>query len=773
MFKKRNERHGLKLNNNGSTMLIVVVAVSLIAILATVLMSMSYLNYNMKVTELNSKKNFYSAEIVLDQINVGLQTEISESVEDAYVKAMQRYSIDSDVTRNANFANFYIGELRDRLRTTAVDSKYEIAQDTDGDLVYDKGLVQYLDSDLQQAYREGSLKITSTDQKMESVAVARTNDAGDIEYESQGLMLYNLRIEYTDEMDYTSIIETDIRIKTPSLTLVTKTALPDVFEYSMVADGGILGGVATTATISGNVYAGAHSSDEGGIAVTQGHTWNFTGNSRVVSGGPVSVATTGTLNTSDETENWFQSVHLPKYTNLTSGTINLAGSTYVADDLTVEGTGAKVTLSGKYYGFGNNADGAAGSSAIVLNGKNATIDMSNLESLRLGGNAYIQTSKVTYTAGVKFTENNNTDILLGNSLAVRSDQLVYLVPAECIGVNNGDTVIGRNPMSEEQYDAWVAQNGNAGYEAVSLTKEMNVVGKSISEYSYNGVGYKKIFRQVNGDTLCYLYLDLTETGAAEYYQDYYEAAETKMDRYIATYNNRIVVNPTIADLETKGNIISYALGDNGDISIIDNTIDGSRTADEVEALNQEQLQHQERFARLNAKLTMEENSVSSTELMQTVYHNLINDTAMQALTGAPRYRLGENVSDPTAIFIDNRGGSNFIYDGSENFQVIVATGNVEVQDDFSGLIICDGKIIITGGGSVTISPDKEMVMKLLKIIANPDDPITEQRTVIATYFINGDKYSMDSSLALQSEVSNNMQGQQIGELIVYENWTKQ
>ena len=82
MFNRLRKRHILKFNNHGSTLL---VAVSLIAVLATVLMSMSYMNYNMKVTELNSKKNFYNAEIVLDQINVGLQKEISDSLEDAYV----------------------------------------------------------------------------------------------------------------------------------------------------------------------------------------------------------------------------------------------------------------------------------------------------------------------------------------------------------------------------------------------------------------------------------------------------------------------------------------------------------------------------------------------------------------------------------------------------------------------------------------------------------------------------------------------------------------
>ena len=195
MFNRLSRRHKMKLNNSGSTLMIVMVAVALISVLATVLMAMSYMNYNMKVTEMNSKKNFYTAEVVLDQINVGLQKEISDSLEDAYVRSMQRYTLENDVTRNTNFANYYIGELTSRLRTASLDSQYQIAPiDTDGDGVYDCGLVHYLDTALQNAYFNGDLIIDSLEPKMQSVAVSRTNESGNIEYESQGLVLYNLYI---------------------------------------------------------------------------------------------------------------------------------------------------------------------------------------------------------------------------------------------------------------------------------------------------------------------------------------------------------------------------------------------------------------------------------------------------------------------------------------------------------------------------------------------------------------------------------------------------
>lgn len=790
MFKKCSRRHLYKLNNNGSTMMIVMVAVSLIGVLATVLMSMSYMNYNMKVTELNSKKNFYTAEIVLDQINLGLQREVSESLEDAYIRAMQRYTLDDDNTRNTVFANYYIGELRNRLKSVDFDSQYQIAAvDTDSDGVYDKGLVSYLDLALQNAYNTGNLVITSSpkatgaggDITMESVARARTDAmTGNTVYESQGLVLYNLRIEYTDANDFTSVIETNIRLETPELTLVTKTAMPEVFEYSIVADAGIEGSPAGgTTTFTGNIFAGNDTTsptDEGGLSVNQGHTWNFNGDSRIVSAGPVTIETTATLNATADTECWFESIRLSKNPYTASGILSLAGSTYVADDLTIEGQSAKVTLAGKYYGFGNLAE-AKGSSAIILNGKNATLDMSGLEKLMLGGNAYVQTSQAMYTPNGTFESDHNKDILLGNSLAVKSDQIVYLVPAECVGVRDGEVLIGKNPMTEAEYLQWKDCNQRRlnnetaflNYEAVSLTKNINNLGKSISYYSYNGLGYKTVFRQVNGESLCYLYWDLTEEGAAKYYQDYYNAATVKMNRYISAYNNRVVMNPSLTSYETNGNLLLYALGDNGAISIVDNTIDSSRAAIDLDNIEREQTSFQERFARLKAKLAVEESAVDATELTKTVYENTINSYSMNGITSnTTGISYDYEISDTekiTAVFVNNVGAGNYVYDNPE-VRVIVATGNVELRRNFQGLIICDGKIIINGASEV-----KQSKLDVLQLLREKESADADAMSLIARYFINGDRYSMDTSLS--GTATNTMTSQKMGDLIVYENWAKQ
>ena len=63
-----------KTDNKGSAMVVVIIAMAFIGILASVLMYMSLLNYQMKANNLQAKDNFYSAETVLDEIRVHMES---------------------------------------------------------------------------------------------------------------------------------------------------------------------------------------------------------------------------------------------------------------------------------------------------------------------------------------------------------------------------------------------------------------------------------------------------------------------------------------------------------------------------------------------------------------------------------------------------------------------------------------------------------------------------------------------------------------------------
>ena len=96
----------------------------------------------------------------------------------------------------------------------------------------------------------------------------------------------------------------------------------------------------------------------------------------------------------------------------------------------------RITIA-KYVGFGNGgADKenpvAGDSSAIIINGREASLDMSNIRELMLAGTAYINTQAIVNSSSVG-TQNSNVG--MGESISVKGDQIAYLVPPECIGTS--------------------------------------------------------------------------------------------------------------------------------------------------------------------------------------------------------------------------------------------------------------------------------------------------------------------------------------------------
>ena len=93
-----------------------------------------------------------------------------------------------------------------------------------------------------------------------------------------------------------------------------------------------------------------------------------------------------------------------------------------------KGTGSKVTLgknnknnNAKYVGFGNGgadkANTVAGdSSAIIINGREASLDMSNIRELMVAGTAYINTQAIVNSSSVG-TQNSNVG--MGESISVK------------------------------------------------------------------------------------------------------------------------------------------------------------------------------------------------------------------------------------------------------------------------------------------------------------------------------------------------------------------
>ena len=114
-----------KTDNKGSALVVVIIAMAFIGILASVLMYMSLLNYQMKVNNLKAKDNFYSAETVLDEIRSYMGTQISESVGNAYENVLQNYSSTSAEEKTSKLRYYFLTDMQSKyMLTGSTDTNY-------------------------------------------------------------------------------------------------------------------------------------------------------------------------------------------------------------------------------------------------------------------------------------------------------------------------------------------------------------------------------------------------------------------------------------------------------------------------------------------------------------------------------------------------------------------------------------------------------------------------------------------------------------------------
>ena len=198
---------------------------------------------------------------------------------------------------------------------------------------------------------------------------------------------------------------------------------------------------ASLVTITGNVYGGKEemfvSGDTALSFATKGNDPAST-KYRLVANSVVVDNSTGAggLNVSSNYDVWAENVQVQ------SGKLGLLGSSFIRDDLTVLGRDSEITLAGNYYGYGNEMYKPTNSSSILINGGNTSLNFKKLQNLMLAGHAYVGARHydpnattpedyvenpddiVTGTGPDPTYNQNNKDLMMGESIGVKSNQLI-------------------------------------------------------------------------------------------------------------------------------------------------------------------------------------------------------------------------------------------------------------------------------------------------------------------------------------------------------------
>ena len=814
-----------KTDNKGSALVVVIIAMAFIGILASVLMYMSLLNYQMKVNNLKAKDNFYSAETVLDEIRSYMGTQISESVGNAYENVLQNYSSTSAEEKTSKLRYYFLTDMQ---------SKYMLAGSTDTNY-YD--LTKFFGTDCltpevrsrtvlettslddlsdesgwRRIYLDESGTVKVTDRKGLEITAAE-NPKGRMKLYKDGLGICALRVTYTDDSGYVSVIQTDLRIKVPEIDFSQAVTVPSITGISMIAQDSIQAlptdpNLPSQNEIGGSFYADRFivgSTKEGEdskviVDLKEPTTGKANPDKRMIAASELYLGQGATLNADQYGELWAGSITM----HGGKGTICFNGNgVYVANDLIMSGkdnvfsAGALLNeeYTGEYVGFGDGSNGD--SSAIIVNGTNTEIYLNQLRNLTLAGNSYIslKTAGGTSGAATNTAGENVRDIMMGQSIAVKSDQLAYLVPAECIGrSNSGGSVLSQksNPITLEEYNdkIWDVNNNRLRDDVVDVALDVPceaLKGNTLNDYEITSGNIEKYFKRLNSKiTLVYYYVnfdagsDRSRSNANRYFRDYYSVNQSTMEAYTGIYTKAIKLREEGSGayiMHLAGNVVMY--DDTKTTGSRENVRQDSLTADASNSGYQAILKaDQNKFKALTKKMLDVYEKVTLAERADSAnaYTNLVDHSTLLTFGGvlhggssdidASKYFEGSVDPKCKAVIVDG----DYTYSATEHAKftkgLILVSGDVTVEENFQGIIIAGGNIRL--GQNVKVNADKDAVLQALtysKEITAAGGNTVEYHVV--DFLKGGEGYLQpDHQTYANTEIN-------LGDLIVYENWQKQ
>lgn len=522
-------RKALKLNNQGSTLLTVMICIAFVGIIGSMILSAAMLNLKMKMMERKAKENFYTCEVAMEELRTGIEEITAAIIQEVY--------------ENKVFSNF--AEFLSRFPTREEKNTYLKRQISaaivryigNTDSLTDEELwtgtpVKEKGDDIFQSYLS-----TPPAGTVLSVEIGRDDAHRPIRTDGDTVTIEEIRVSMLRN-DYETSITTDIVITLPDFSFDDATHSGDPVctleqpfkDHVLVADGLIRSEqLGDESNIRGNVYAGA------GIIVDgmnmQNHSLNIIAE-QVVSRGTIKVEDMGRLNIrgplvgDDHRPALVWANDLMTATSLDSmvyeafspTTLDIYGVCFIKDDLTLDGYYSSVKLKGAYVGY-SGAHTAQGSS-IIVNGSGSSMDLSELDSLIIAGRANISPD------GAALEE----DIMTGESISFKSNQRAYLIPGKFIDL------IKRNPVTCADIDHF-------GLPRIDFSLEDSEL--AYADYVEPGHTYKiaaKLTNPADTDSLLrYYYLNLASGKKADEY----------LSRYMSLYPNAL----NLMDPFRLGNVI--------------------------------------------------------------------------------------------------------------------------------------------------------------------------------------------------------------------------
>lgn len=790
-----------KWNNHGSTLIIVLVVIAFVSILGTVTVTSAMMNLKMKEVDKQSKKGFYTAEEAVDEIYAGIGMVCMDSLKKCYESELSSLTIEekddylktvniiekSNDDCNIDFRKAYMTELVSRLFDKQWMGNAEEIKDQTNDLyeVHGKNepekageetFVQKLNDYIEADNPNAVLKVDS----IESKKIQITDSTYGGTFKNYSIELKNCKIIYSSNKDgdgYYSEVTIDCSIGLPDVlfNFVESKSGPTTFgEYSLIGCNGIMLSNHHKLTLDHTkIYAGKSNGIQIGyqsslfskssMAVTPG---NILLGSNVV-GSNTKASNTGAIyNESEDSQIWCSNLEISE--DVKGSELNLDGSTFVQDDLTINGDDNQANVNGNYIGWSyeenkSEMSGADRSSAMIVNGSNSTLNLKDVTSLILGGRSYI---------GLK-----QDSVLTGDSVSLKADQEIYLVPDSFLKKKNnsglGDDAHYMNPV------------------ATQFAEDVDIVIPNDFSLSKWLDKDNPVYAARNDDQI-YYYLNIKK----EYKDDFMNAVlnydlSSGNDVYLAALKNLVVSNTTQlqqqallldkGDVFLNGALVGAYIPDD----LKDATISGNASVDQdvtfsdtpsVTEVNQEDYLNKSngfeitrndlntRYILLTTALFQSrfysdekdlDGSQSVTSLKRKVYGampdsesyngvrfntidytqhdvftNFINEKWLKGMCKNHAYKLNGNDGEICYITTAEPNNDKNLVIGTTKETgvqdiskgIIVTNGDVTVKENFDGLIFAKGKIIVDGD-DISISNSYGSMEALIQQFSSSDQDV--------------------------------------------------
>lgn len=810
MSKKKAEYK--RINNAGSTLIIVLVAVAFMVLLAAIIISVSSANLRMKQLEYASKKNFYSDEQVLDEVYSGIGKSASNCMSKAYSEVLSQVTNSEGngiySTQDAAYKEFS-RKFVEYLNTEYPEGKStDTAYQTDYVQVLAKLNAYSIKSDVQAqvlSYSEIKIKKNSSNTP-------------------EQLVFKDIQVKYNAVTNdgtetatgYEATITTDIVIDVPYINFFQSST--QIMDYVLVGNQGLYFKNGTV-NVNGNIYGGIGDDTDSDMTVYQAEFYNtdvYGGinfyNSQatlngtyLVSKGDMNIRKSN-LNIGDSTDAsktnlWVESIRLIDTGKTTDEVENPKLSTYanlfVANDLELNARESEAVLNGTYYGYNNGTyatqektklansyvDGTDGnaehttSSAMIINGNKAVLDLSGLSSMIVSGVAYVDLRSDTYKNG---KSGKIEEYATAESLALKSNQFLYLAPADCLKVTNPATITDVYPDD----GVWSATENWFGITGGFVDTDNPITVKYFSSdskaYRYFYLNFVSTDKKIEYANLILNMVDPENISSMP--SDIYEKY------HYASYSDTQLLDIW----ETKQSIEAMAVAADSapTITMADDTTASIYTAGTVACVAD---------GKENTSLVSEDSAISI-EYIQKVQNNIQKHYKylFSELDPMETFSLtSDTLSDyddlsdekPVSKFVTDasmlpNGGTNG-YKCNSGYTTKLLNGDATITSPITGIIICDGDltiqsvnitglVIATGKitieGNATITADQGVVQAIISEEQREEakKKSTDARNAnYASTYLTG----LQGDLSEQNN-SDKVTGTDYTDYINYENWRK-